>query len=501
MGVSGSSKENARLRRMLQMVQAQNVKAAAALAAYDAAHTQGATVASAAALDLRAIGGAKTTISGSVTITSIVEQPAGQVRRLTFSGAPLLTYNATSLKLPGAASIRMAAGDQIELVSLGSGNWEGRNYVRAALVPITTADQLAANVRLTLTSGVPITSTDVTLGTVIYATPYRGNAMPLYDGTAWTSVAFSEMSIKTTDAQTGTTANGSAIISGLTDTSKLMRGMLVTGTNVGAAAVISSINSATQVTVSVNSTGNGTNTITFKTNSSSVSSPTKPIDIFCVLVSGSPTLRFGNSWTNATTRADAVAAGTNGVYVNTNIINSGDSNSVPAGQGTYLGTMMGVNTGDVSDDIGFRHLWNNYNRTRRRFIVEESTASWTYSTAAYRQARASVVNQVSMVVGLNEDNVQVEVYALVVNSTATPRLVSVGIGLDSTTVNNAAVMDQIHVIAGQRNSLKANCVIYPGIGWHYLAWLEYGAGADTQTWTGLSASSLGNTGMVGFCMG
>ncbi len=67
------------------------------------------------------------------------------------------------------------------------------------------------------------------------------------------------------NSQTGTTHNGTAVIDGLTDTSGLCVGMKVSGTNVGAAAVINSVDSSTQVTVSVNSTGNGTNTITFKT--------------------------------------------------------------------------------------------------------------------------------------------------------------------------------------------------------------------------------------------
>lgn len=48
--------------------------------------------------------------------------------------------------------------------------------------------------RLTLTSGTPVTTSDVTGGTTIYCTPHGGNQISLYDGTRWnvrTSAEFS----------------------------------------------------------------------------------------------------------------------------------------------------------------------------------------------------------------------------------------------------------------------------------------------------------------------
>lgn len=48
--------------------------------------------------------------------------------------------------------------------------------------------------RLTLTTGVPVTTSDVTAAGTIYCTPYKGNAIALYDGTNWnvrTSAEFS----------------------------------------------------------------------------------------------------------------------------------------------------------------------------------------------------------------------------------------------------------------------------------------------------------------------
>jgi hypothetical protein len=50
--------------------------------------------------------------------------------------------------------------------------------------------------RLTLTSGVPVTSGDVTGATAIFFTPYTGNLIGLFDGlSVWTALAFSELTL------------------------------------------------------------------------------------------------------------------------------------------------------------------------------------------------------------------------------------------------------------------------------------------------------------------
>jgi len=49
--------------------------------------------------------------------------------------------------------------------------------------------------RLTLTSGTPVTTSDVTAATTIYFTPYKGNRIALYDGTNWSLYSFTERSL------------------------------------------------------------------------------------------------------------------------------------------------------------------------------------------------------------------------------------------------------------------------------------------------------------------
>lgn len=58
-------------------------------------------------------------------------------------------------------------------------------------------DLSQCNGRLTLTTGVPITTADVTgaSAVTIFFTPYKGNRCAFYDGAQWTQVSFSEISV------------------------------------------------------------------------------------------------------------------------------------------------------------------------------------------------------------------------------------------------------------------------------------------------------------------
>lgn len=51
------------------------------------------------------------------------------------------------------------------------------------------------NGRLTLTTGVPVTTADVTAATTLYFAPYLGNRITLYDGAKWQERSFSQVSI------------------------------------------------------------------------------------------------------------------------------------------------------------------------------------------------------------------------------------------------------------------------------------------------------------------
>lgn len=64
-------------------------------------------------------------------------------------------------------------------------------------IPLTSVSTLpqVCEGRLTLTSGTPFTTTDVTAATTIYFTPYNGNRITLYDGSGWDLYTFTERSL------------------------------------------------------------------------------------------------------------------------------------------------------------------------------------------------------------------------------------------------------------------------------------------------------------------
>lgn len=128
------------------------------------------------------------------------------------------------------------------------------------------SDNFVNNGRLSPATGVYIPTAGVPGAVSLFWTiGERGNQISLYDGiSAWSTIASAEVLIKATNAQTGSTHNGTRIIDGLADTSQLIAGMVISGTGVGGGAVISSVDSPTQVTASVNGTSSATNTITFK---------------------------------------------------------------------------------------------------------------------------------------------------------------------------------------------------------------------------------------------
>lgn len=94
--------------------------------------TGSSTIASGTTTDLSAVKGMYVSVSGTATITSFGTAKAGWMKYVRFTSTPTLTYNATSMILPGAASIAVQAGDFGLFVSEGSGNWRCLEYTRAA---------------------------------------------------------------------------------------------------------------------------------------------------------------------------------------------------------------------------------------------------------------------------------------------------------------------------------------------------------------------------------
>jgi hypothetical protein len=89
---------------------------------------QGTTLPSAGVVNLNSATGNYLHISGTDTINSFGTCPAGARFVLMFEGILTLTYNATSLIIPGLANKTTAVGDCCMIVSEGSGNWRIVGY-------------------------------------------------------------------------------------------------------------------------------------------------------------------------------------------------------------------------------------------------------------------------------------------------------------------------------------------------------------------------------------
>lgn len=89
---------------------------------------QGSALAASATVNLSSATGNYLHITGTGTISSFGSCPAGARFVLVFDGVCTLTYNATSLIIPGSANITTAANDCCMIVSEGSGNWRVVGY-------------------------------------------------------------------------------------------------------------------------------------------------------------------------------------------------------------------------------------------------------------------------------------------------------------------------------------------------------------------------------------
>jgi hypothetical protein len=207
-------------------------------------------------------------------------------------------------------------------------------------------------------------------------------------------------------------------------------------------------------------------------------------DVFVFNNSGVATLELV-AWTNDTTRATALVL-QNGVYVRGGNLSR-----------RYVGSVRttGV-SGQTEDSRAKRFVWNYYNRVVRALLRSEPAVSWNYSATTIRQANANAANQISILVGVLEDTVAASLFANVTNSTSTPRAVSAGIGINTSTSFASAIgsVQNTYPISGQYPIIFATInALPPSVGLTNYVWVEYGNGTDTQTWYGNNSYGLNGT--------
>lgn len=117
----------------------------------------------------------------------------------TYQDAALSVSNGTTITLDSAGRARIfldaLSYKFVVKNSAGATVTTLDNVQSVGLTALSSSLNDVMNGRLTLTSGTPVTTADVTAATVVYFTPYKGNRATLYDGTAWNIYNFTELSI------------------------------------------------------------------------------------------------------------------------------------------------------------------------------------------------------------------------------------------------------------------------------------------------------------------
>jgi hypothetical protein len=344
--------------------------------------------------------------------------------------------------------------------------------------------------RLTLTSGVPVTTSSVTGAGTLYFTPHRGNVVSLYDGSGWVDHSLTERSLSLSGLDRhrlydiflynlagtltleaiGWTAPPSGAISNVTNANPPVVTSTAHGLAVGDVVTIYGVVGATGVNGTFRVSAQDANTFTLQT--------------LAAANPGAPgAYSSGGTWVKknyAASRATALAT-QDGTHVLT-----GDATRL------YLGT-IGITAagGESEDTVTARLVWNYYNRVERIGHFRDSTGSnWTYNSAAYRAAGNNLARAVDVVIGLSEDVLKATVMA---GSSGSGAAGHVGIGIDSATVNSALLNFEMSVGAlfVQQQALYRG---HPGAGRHTITWLEY-VRTGTLTWI-IGGASIGYPGLL-----
>lgn len=262
------------------------------------------------------------------------------------------------------------------------------NLIKPEIPPLSAFDA-PANGRLTLTSGTPVLTSNVTAATTIYFTPYLGNRISLFNGTDWPTYSFSEISIavpstvyrlfdifvydRGTLLETVNWNQSAAAITGATNATPIVitsnghglsNGDLVAIAGVGGNTAANGIWSITAVTA---------NTFTLEGST------------------GSGAYTAGGTWYRLNeTRATAL------VTQNGKLVKSGDTSKL------YLGTGMTTGTsGQTEITLTNIALVNYYNKINKNFFVSDANLH-TYTSATIRQYNNNNANKIGFLQGVVE---------------------------------------------------------------------------------------------------
>jgi hypothetical protein len=243
-----------------------------------------------------------------------------------------------------------------------------------------TAAYFAPQGRLTLTSGAPVMSADVSAGVVVLYEPYVGNLIPIYNGTTMVPTTFSALQLSLHSSHATNTIYDVFVFSN--------NGVVTIAT--GPAWSTSTAGAGAR------GTGAGTTQLS----------------------------RVGGLWTNA-----VQITGRSGSITYT----------IGANLATYVGSIyIDGSAGQISAHLSYGQnrkfgVWNAYNRKRIVMLAGDSTASWTNNTNTVRQSNGATGNKLTVFCGLPEEHVDITFTQATGQSTGAVDRPSHAIGWNSTT--------------------------------------------------------------------
>lgn len=205
-----------------------------------------ATVASATTTNLCASPQAVQNVTGTTPIAGFgADCVNGTKKILIFAGATTLTYHATSLIIPAQRDYTTTAGDVIEAVSLGSGNWRITNIAKI--------------------DGNAVLSPAFRVGTLYYTFEDVDSKAVLAFGQALSRATYPDYLAAVTRTQSAVRSSGNNTLTSVANTKGLGAGMPIEGTGIQSGTTIASVTAST-IVMSQNATSSGTaNVMVFKT--------------------------------------------------------------------------------------------------------------------------------------------------------------------------------------------------------------------------------------------
>jgi len=402
------------------------------------------------------------------------------------SGTLTLTANAADT-IEGSSSggsCYVASGSRCMLVTNGAGSWFARVW------PCNASARQPGGY-LTATSGYVAYPLDQTSATTIYYTPDAHGFIPVFTGSVWVDVPFSELSCALNASQQLANSIHDVYVFMSNGAPTLAIGPAWRNPGTYYTGSISNATNATPIVVTAASHGIQNNDIVYV---AGVQGNTAANGVWTASsVAGSSFTLTGSVGSGAYTSGTGVAAcrgvgsGTaqiskqNGLWVNTTQItayNSSTSYVIGAGQGLYVGSIFfDGSAGQVTCHRTWGQsrkwgIWNAYNRKELLLRAGDSTSTWNSASASWRASNNQTNNNAVFFCGLPEENV-------FANFSQTS-LVSAGWGYNSVGYGTSTVPTGLTPPLFTYTAIQAVAVLSPMLGAHPLFCMEKLGGT---TWT------------------